>query len=119
MRFLRHGTLSRAELSWIGDVQEPDEKVEDIAAEQDVEQDADVTPDKVEEDQEPAVCPEIEEISPNCPGWGYLVLNFCKIKKLIILDLNGVFVKRDVSKRDPHRLENLITLHFQLPTELN
>lgn len=90
-----------AELSWIGDVQEPDEKVEDIAAKQDAAQDADVTPDKVEEDQELAVCPEIEEISPNCPGWGYLVSNFCKIKKLIILDLNGVFVKRDVSKRDP------------------
>ncbi|MCO5569788.1 hypothetical protein L7F22_023503 [Adiantum nelumboides] len=74
-------------LSWIGDVQEPDEKVEDITAKQD----ADVTPDKVEEDQEPAVCPEIEQILPNCPGWGYLVLIFCKIKKLIILDLNGPF----------------------------
>ncbi|MCO5556722.1 hypothetical protein L7F22_010273 [Adiantum nelumboides] len=56
--------LSMEKLSWIGDVQEPDEKVEDIAAKQD----ADVTPDKVEEDQEPAVCPEIEEILPNCPG---------------------------------------------------
>ncbi|MCO5604950.1 hypothetical protein L7F22_059125 [Adiantum nelumboides] len=84
---------SLEELSWIGDVQELDEKVEDIAAKQDAEQDADVTSDKVEEDQEPAVCPEIEEILPNCPGWGYLVLNFCKIKKLIILDLNGLFVK--------------------------
>ncbi|MCO5557228.1 hypothetical protein L7F22_010789 [Adiantum nelumboides] len=92
-----------------------DETVEDKVAKQDVEQDADVTPDKVEEDQEPAVCPEIEEILPNCPGWGYLVLNFCKIKKLIILDLNGLFVKRDVSKRDPKtgQLE-----HVQLPTEL-
>ncbi|MCO5578439.1 hypothetical protein L7F22_032281 [Adiantum nelumboides] len=93
------------ELSWIGDVQEPDETVEDIAAKQDVEQDAeqdaDVTPDKVKEDQEPAVCPKIEEISPNCLGSGYLVSNFCKIKKLIILDLNGLFVKRDVSKHDP------------------
>ncbi|MCO5572198.1 hypothetical protein L7F22_025949 [Adiantum nelumboides] len=44
--------LSMAKLSWIGDVQELDEKVEDISAEQD----ADVTPDNVEEDQEPAVC---------------------------------------------------------------
>ncbi|MCO5550532.1 hypothetical protein L7F22_004019 [Adiantum nelumboides] len=79
--------------NWIGDVQEPDEMVEDIAAKQDAEQDANVTPNKVEEDQEPAVCPEIEEILPNCPGWGYLVLNFCKIKNLIILDLNGLFVK--------------------------
>ena len=42
-----------AKLSWIGDVQEPDEKVEDIVPKQD----ADVTPDKVEGDQEPAVCP--------------------------------------------------------------
>ncbi|MCO5564528.1 hypothetical protein L7F22_018189 [Adiantum nelumboides] len=86
------------ELSWIGDVQEPDETVEDIAAkkyvEQDAEKDADVTPDKVEEDQEPVVCPKIEEILPNCPRWGYLVSNFCKIKKLINLDLNGLFVKR-------------------------
>ncbi|MCO5574440.1 hypothetical protein L7F22_028225 [Adiantum nelumboides] len=81
--------LSMAELDWIGDVQELDEKVEDIAAKQD----ADVTPDKVEEDQEPAVCPEIEEILPNCLGRGYLVSNFCKIKKFIILDLNGLFVK--------------------------
>ncbi|MCO5600444.1 hypothetical protein L7F22_054557 [Adiantum nelumboides] len=85
------------ELSWIGDVQEPYETVEDIAAKQD----AEVTLDKVEEDQEPAVCPEIEEILPNCPGWGYLVLNFCKIKKIIILDLNGLFMNQDVSKRDP------------------
>ncbi|MCO5591794.1 hypothetical protein L7F22_045786 [Adiantum nelumboides] len=85
------------ELSWIGDVQESDEKVEDIAAKQDT----DVTLDKVEEDQELAVCPKIEEILPNCPGWGYLVSNFCKIKKLIIFDLNGLFVKQDVSKRDP------------------
>ncbi|MCO5577884.1 hypothetical protein L7F22_031719 [Adiantum nelumboides] len=86
------------ELSWIGDVQELDEKVEDISAKQN----ADVTPDKVEEDQEPTVCSKIEEILPNCPGWGYLVLNFCKIKKLIVLNLNGVFVKRDVSKCDPN-----------------
>ncbi|MCO5573203.1 hypothetical protein L7F22_026970 [Adiantum nelumboides] len=78
-----------------------DETVEDIAAKQDAKQDADVTPDKVEEDQEPTVCPKIEEILPNCPGWGYLISNFCKIKKLIILDLNGLFMKRDVSKRDP------------------
>ncbi|MCO5603622.1 hypothetical protein L7F22_057773 [Adiantum nelumboides] len=85
------------ELSWIEDVQEPDETIEDITAKQD----ADLTLDKVEEDQEPAVCPEIEEILPNCPRWGYLVSNFFKIKKLIILDLNGLFVKRDVSKRDP------------------
>ncbi|MCO5554445.1 hypothetical protein L7F22_007975 [Adiantum nelumboides] len=45
---------SLEELSWIGDVQEPDETVEDIAAKQDEEQhankDVDVTPDKVEED---------------------------------------------------------------------
>ncbi|MCO5612608.1 hypothetical protein L7F22_066877 [Adiantum nelumboides] len=93
--------LSMAKLSWIGDVQEPDETVEDIAAKQDAEKDANVTSNKVEEDQEPVVCPKIEEILPNCPGWGYLVLNFCKIKKLIILDLNGLFVKQDVSKRDP------------------
>ncbi|MCO5595883.1 hypothetical protein L7F22_049934 [Adiantum nelumboides] len=79
--------LSIAKLSWIGDVQEPDEMVEDIAAKQDAEQDADVTLDKVEEDQEPAVCPKIEEILANYPGWGYLVLNFWKIKKLIILDV--------------------------------
>ncbi|MCO5603062.1 hypothetical protein L7F22_057206 [Adiantum nelumboides] len=85
----------------IGDVQEPNEKVEDIAAKQDAEQDADVTPDKVVEGQEPAVCPKIEEILPNYLGWVYLVLNFCKIKKLSILDLNGLFVKRDVSKGDP------------------
>ncbi|MCO5580463.1 hypothetical protein L7F22_034331 [Adiantum nelumboides] len=85
------------ELSWIGDVQEPDKTVEDIAAKQD----ADVTLDKVEEDHEPAICLEIEEILPNCLGWGYLVSNFCKIKKLIILDLNGLFVKQYVSKRDP------------------
>ncbi|MCO5602865.1 hypothetical protein L7F22_057004 [Adiantum nelumboides] len=85
--------LSMAKLSWIGDVQELDEKVEDIAAKQDVEQDVDVTPNKVEEDQEPVVCPENEEILSNYPGWGYLVLNFCKIKKLIILDLNGIFMK--------------------------
>ncbi|MCO5584017.1 hypothetical protein L7F22_037936 [Adiantum nelumboides] len=83
--------------SRIGDVQEPDETVEDIVAKRDAEQDAYVTPDKVEENQEPAVCPKIEEILPNCPGWGYLVLNFCKIKKLIILDLNGLFVKQDVN----------------------
>ncbi|MCO5562041.1 hypothetical protein L7F22_015667 [Adiantum nelumboides] len=89
---------SLEELSWIGDVhQEPDEKVEDIAAKQD----ADVTPNKVEEDQKPTSCPEIEEILPKCPGWGYLVLNFCKVKKLIILDLNGLFMKQDVSKHDP------------------
>ncbi|MCO5575154.1 hypothetical protein L7F22_028951 [Adiantum nelumboides] len=86
---------SLEELSWIGDVQEPDEMVEDIAAKQD----ADVTPDKVEED--PAICLKIEEILPSCPEWGYLVLNFCKIKKLIILDLNGLFKKQDVRKRDP------------------
>ncbi|MCO5576265.1 hypothetical protein L7F22_030074 [Adiantum nelumboides] len=85
----------------IGDAKEPDEMVEDIAANQDAEQDVDVIPDKVEEDQEPTVFPKIEEILRNCPGWGYLVLNFCKIKKLIILDLNGLFVKQDVSKRDP------------------
>ncbi|MCO5578127.1 hypothetical protein L7F22_031965 [Adiantum nelumboides] len=84
---------SLEELSWIGDVQDPDEKVEDIEPKQDAEQDADVTPDKVEEDQEPVVCPELKEILPNCSGWGYLVSNFCKIKKLIILDLNGLFVK--------------------------
>ncbi|MCO5579642.1 hypothetical protein L7F22_033499 [Adiantum nelumboides] len=75
---------SLEELSWIGDVQEPDETVEDMAAkqdaEQDADQDADVTPDKVEEDQEPAVCPKIEEILPNCLGWGYLVLNFARPK---------------------------------------
>ncbi|MCO5571966.1 hypothetical protein L7F22_025717 [Adiantum nelumboides] len=88
--------LSMAQLSWIGDVQEPNEKVKDIAAKQDV----DVTPDKVEKDQEPVVCSKIKEILPNCHGWGYLVSNFC-IKKLIILDLNGLFVKRDVSKHDP------------------
>ncbi|MCO5549126.1 hypothetical protein L7F22_002592 [Adiantum nelumboides] len=88
---------SLEELSWIGDVQEPDEKVEDIAAKQD----ADVTPDKVDKDQEPTVCPKIEEILPNCLGWGYLVSNFCKIKKLTILDLNGLFMKQDVSKHDP------------------
>ncbi|MCO5553299.1 hypothetical protein L7F22_006820 [Adiantum nelumboides] len=93
--------LSMVELSWIGDVQESTEKVEDIAAKQDEKQDANVTPDKVEEDQEPAVRSKIEEILPNCPRWGYLVLNFCKIKKLIILDLNGLFVKQNVSKRDP------------------
>ncbi|MCO5607989.1 hypothetical protein L7F22_062191 [Adiantum nelumboides] len=81
----------------INSLEEPDEKVEDIAAKQD----ADVTPDKVEENQELAVCLEIEETLPNCRGWVYLVSNFCKIKKLIILDLNGLFVKRDVSKRDP------------------
>ncbi|MCO5562084.1 hypothetical protein L7F22_015710 [Adiantum nelumboides] len=68
--------LSMAQLSWIGDVQEPNETVEDIAAKQD----ADVTPDKVEEDQESAVCPEIEEILPNCPTWGYLVSNFARSK---------------------------------------
>ncbi|MCO5601520.1 hypothetical protein L7F22_055642 [Adiantum nelumboides] len=89
------------ELSWIGDAQEPDETVEDIAAKQDAKQDADVTLDKVEEDQEPAVCPKIEEILPNCRGWVYLFLNFCKIKKLIIVDLNVLFMKQDVSKRDP------------------
>ena len=89
--------FSLAELSWIGDVQEPNEKVEDIEAQQDVE----VTPNKIEEDQEPANCPDIEEILPNCPGWRYLVSNFCKIKKLIIFYLNGLFVKRDVPKRDP------------------
>ncbi|MCO5550989.1 hypothetical protein L7F22_004484 [Adiantum nelumboides] len=94
-------TPKKKKLSWIGDVQEPDEKVEDIAAKQDAEPDAYVTPDKVEEDHEPTVCPEIEEILPNCPGWEYPVSNFCKIKKLIVLDLNGLFVKRDVSKRDP------------------
>ncbi|MCO5581524.1 hypothetical protein L7F22_035410 [Adiantum nelumboides] len=98
------------EVSWIGDVQEPDETVEDIAAKQDAEQDADVTPYKVGEDQEPSICLEIDEILTNCPGWGYLVLNFCKIKKLIILDLNGLFVKRDVSKRDP-KTGQLNTLH--------
>ncbi|MCO5605578.1 hypothetical protein L7F22_059761 [Adiantum nelumboides] len=96
---------SLEELSWIGNVQEPDETVEDIAAkqdaEQDVEQNLDITPNKVEEDQEPTVCSKIEKILPNCPRWGYLVLNFCKIKKFIILDLNGLFMKRDVSKRDP------------------
>ncbi|MCO5572203.1 hypothetical protein L7F22_025954 [Adiantum nelumboides] len=62
--------LSMAILSWIGDVQEPDEKVEDIAAKQVAEQDAHVTSDKVEEDQEQAVCPKTEGILPNCPGWG-------------------------------------------------
>ncbi|MCO5550354.1 hypothetical protein L7F22_003838 [Adiantum nelumboides] len=76
------------------DVQELDETVEDIAAKQNAKQNVNVTPDKVEEDQEPVVCPKIEE-------WGYLVSKICKIKKLIILDLNGLFVNRDVSKRDP------------------
>ncbi|MCO5581945.1 hypothetical protein L7F22_035834 [Adiantum nelumboides] len=55
--WLRAWYLSMGKLSWIGDVQEPDDTVEDIAAKQD----ADVTTDKVEEDQEPAVCPKIEE----------------------------------------------------------
>ncbi|MCO5559285.1 hypothetical protein L7F22_012881 [Adiantum nelumboides] len=100
---------SLEELSWIGDVQEPDEKVEDIAAKQDAEQDADVTPDKVEEDQEPAVCPEIEEILPNCPGWGYLVSNFCKIKKLIILDLNGLFMKQDIWEHRTYYFRDLFS----------
>ncbi|MCO5578707.1 hypothetical protein L7F22_032552 [Adiantum nelumboides] len=93
--------LSTTELSRIGEVQEPDETVEDIATKKDAKQDADVTLDKVEEDRESVVCPKIEEILPKCLGWGYLVSNFCKIKKLIILDLNGLFVKQDVSKRDP------------------
>ncbi|MCO5605791.1 hypothetical protein L7F22_059975 [Adiantum nelumboides] len=97
----RADVVEAQELSWIGDVQELDETIEDIAAKQDAKKDADVTLDKVEEDREPAVCSKIEEILPNCPGWGYLVLNFCKIKKLIILDLNGLFMKQNVSKCDP------------------
>ena len=81
-----------AVLDWIGHVQEEDENVADIPAK--------LTPDEVQEDQEQAVCPEIEEILPDSPGWKFLAPNFCKIKKLIILDLNGLFVKRDVSKRN-------------------
>ncbi|MCO5608162.1 hypothetical protein L7F22_062368 [Adiantum nelumboides] len=44
--------LSMVELRWIGDVQEPDETVEDIIPKQAIEQDVDVTPDRVEENQE-------------------------------------------------------------------
>ncbi|MCO5547489.1 hypothetical protein L7F22_000939 [Adiantum nelumboides] len=86
------------ELSWIGDVQELDETAEDIAAKQDAEQDADVTTRESRGRPRTNSLPKIEEILPNCPGWQYLVLNFCKI---IILNLNGLFVKRDVSKHDP------------------
>lgn len=79
-------------LDWTGHVQEEDENFADIPAK--------LTPDEVQEDQEQGVCPEIEEILPDSPGWKYLVPNFCKIKKLIILDLNGLFVHRHVCKRN-------------------
>ena len=74
-----------AVLDWIGHVQEGDENVADTPAK--------LTTYEVQEDQEQGICPEIEEILPNSPGWKYLVPNFCKIKNMIILDLNGLFVK--------------------------
>ena len=82
-----------AVLDWIGHVQEEDENVADIPAK--------LTTNEAQEDQEQGVCPEIEEILPDSLGWKYLVPNFGKIKKLIILDLNGLLVKREVSKRNP------------------